>query len=146
MNSSSSNVWSSATWFFLQINCWFTTRTGCKAHPPKKPRLNYVVFAAENAKQEMLPSLNYHNLLQTFSLFFLETSILFFKMQEKVGGKCRWCKDRTWDVFLTHSRSLQGLLAPKEGALAAAVRLANPSWSLTPLLHIQKTQGVEEDN
>lgn len=32
------------------------------------------------------------------------------------------------------------------GALAAAICLTNPSWSLTPVLHIQKTEGVGEDN
>lgn len=35
---------------------------------------------------------------------------------------------------------------PLRGALAAVICLTNPSWSLTPVRHIQKTEGVGEDN
>lgn len=46
----------------------------------------------------------------------------------------------------THQQTIVAALALREGALAAAICLTNPSWSLTPVLHIQKTEGVGEDN
>jgi len=51
-----------------------------------------------------------------------------------------------WDFSLRHQHTIVGALALRERALAAALCLTNPSWSLTPLLHTQKTEGVGEDN
>lgn len=42
-------------------------------------------------------------------------------------------------------QSALGALAPRERVLAAAICLTNPSWSLTPVLHIQKMEGEGED-